>query len=432
MMEILEEELVAGLVVAGRYELERVVGRGGMAVVWAARHTLTGKSFALKFLSTERASDLRSHERLFREARAACAVKHPNVAEVLDVLELDNGVPFLVMDLLEGETLAARLARRRRLDPDEARAIFLPIVEALAAAHAVGVVHRDLKPENVFLVHMGKGSEVVKVVDFGIAKVGATFEEASTTTNTGDLVGTPIYMAPEQVFGESDVDGRADVWALGIMLYEALAGAPPTAAPTLGQVLKAITREPIAPLSIAAPDAPPELADLTSRMLAQSREDRPTLEAIQRALASSSASLAAPPATSPPARAAPPAARPGTWLRGLFAVGAALALGLGGYLVSRPAVVVAPPPLADVSPVLASQAPAPPLAPEPPLTTATSARAPLVAPTATQPPTATALALPAAASVQPSAPRLTPSPLLPAESPSQRPDAGVILTHDRK
>ncbi len=283
MLEILADELEPGTVVAGRYVLERIVGEGGMGVVWAARHTVTGKPVALKFLKESRASDPKSHRRLVREAKAACAVRHPAVAEVLDVLELDSGVPFLVMDLLEGETLTAKLARQHTLTCAEARAIFVPVVEALRAAHAVGVVHRDLKPENVFLARGSDGATQVKVVDFGIAKLGS-LADSPNVTDTGDLVGTPMYMAPEVVFGELDVDGRADVWALGVMLYEAFAGTAPTSAATVGLTLKAITREPIRPLSEVAPNAPAELASLVTRMLSQERDARPSLTEVRRAL----------------------------------------------------------------------------------------------------------------------------------------------------
>lgn len=283
MMEVLADELEPGTIVAGRYVLERVVGEGGMGVVWAAKHTVTGKPFALKFLKESRASDPKSQRRLVREAKAACAVRHPAVAEVLDVLELDSGAPFLVMDLLEGETLTAKLARQGTLTTADVEAIFVPVVEALRAAHEVGVVHRDLKPENVFLARTTDGRTQVKVVDFGIAKL-ASLSDSPHVTDTGDLVGTPMYMAPEVVFGELDVDGRADVWALGVMLYEAFAGAAPTSAATVGLTLKAITRETIRPLGEVAPDVPAHLAAVIMCMLSQDREARPALTDVQRAL----------------------------------------------------------------------------------------------------------------------------------------------------
>ncbi|MEO8801498.1 MAG: serine/threonine-protein kinase, partial [Polyangiaceae bacterium] len=170
MLEILPDEPVkAGEIVAHRYRLDRVVGEGGMGVVWAATHVLTEKPCALKFLKAGRAADPRSHARLLHEARATCRVRHPNVAPVHDILELPNGVPFIVMDLLDGEPLSARL-RRGSLDWTETLEILVPTADAIMAAHEHGVVHRDLKPDNVFLESTSDGGYEVKVLDFGIAK----------------------------------------------------------------------------------------------------------------------------------------------------------------------------------------------------------------------------------------------------------------------
>ena len=166
MLEIREETLEAGAVVGGLYRLERIVGEGGMGVVWAAREHATGRRVALKFLREGREADLRNQERVLREARAAMAISHENVAKIEAVLETDAGVPFLVMELLEGESLRELLRRRHTLTTLECARILLPVVEAVLAAHASLIVHRDLKPENVFL---GKDQRV-RVLDFGIAK----------------------------------------------------------------------------------------------------------------------------------------------------------------------------------------------------------------------------------------------------------------------
>jgi serine/threonine protein kinase len=431
MMEVLADELEPGTIVAGRYVLDRVVGEGGMGVVWAAKHAVTGKPFALKFLKESKASDPKSQRRLLREAKAACAVRHPAVAEVLDVLELDSGAPFLVMDLLEGETLTAKLTRQGTLSADEARAIFVPVVDALRAAHDVGIVHRDLKPENVFLARGPDGATQVKVVDFGIAKVGA-LADSPNVTETGDLVGTPMYMAPEVVFGELDVDGRADVWALGVMLYEAFAGAAPTSAATVGLTLKAITREAIRPLSEVAPATPPELAAIVGRMLSQERDARPPLVEVRRALEGESvpaegARTQAPEVSSTSPDPAP--LRHGHGPRPLHvALGAApilAAVAIAGLVATRespePRSAPAEAPSTTAPTVTAAlERPTAPSAAAPP-----SASAPVSAPTSSHvgaiaTVTATARAVDAAAAA-------------PAEG--SRPvghDSGIILSHDRK
>ena len=235
MLEVVSDDLIAGSVVGGRYRLECVVGEGGMGVVWAATHTLTGKKCALKFVKPGRASDPRTYRRLLIEAQSACAVNHPNVAQAHDVLELPSGVPFIVMDFLEGESLRARLARQRQLSVPETARILLPVTEAVSAAHARGIVHRDLKPENVFLERAPGDEDRVKLLDFGIAKrahdlleagAGQVTQESHGLT-TFSALGTPSYMAPEQRARGTNVDGRADVWALGVILFECLTGTRP-------------------------------------------------------------------------------------------------------------------------------------------------------------------------------------------------------------
>ena len=287
MLEVVPEELAPGLVAGDRFCLERRLGAGGMGEVWAARHIVTKRRVALKFLKPSRAADARSRARIALEARAASAVHHPNVVQIHDVGELDSGLPFLVMDLLEGETLASRLARDTRLSPAEVARVMLPVVDAVRAAHAVGVVHRDLKPENVFLSSGEQGEVEVKVLDFGIAKLLDSVEEGAgpPLTATGEVLGSSLYMAPEQIYGESDVDGRADVWALGVILYEVLSGTRPTQRATSGQVLKAITIDEIVPLTRARSDVPPALARVVMRMLSRDRALRPTLDVVAEVLA---------------------------------------------------------------------------------------------------------------------------------------------------
>ncbi len=255
-------DLATGTVIAGRFRLERRLGEGGMGVVWEAVHTVTRKPVALKFLKRTGHEDRRAVGRFLREARAACAVRHPNVVEVHDVLDLPDGLPVMVMELLTGETLAQRIARERVLPLPELARIMGHVCSAVGCAHALGIVHRDLKPENIFLAASGSD---VRVLDFGIAKLTATEGDAAhtgATTGTGAILGTPYYMAPEQLFGEKDVDHRADIWALGIIFYEALSGVRPTLGANMGQIYKIVMTDAIVPLRERAPDLPAAILDL--------------------------------------------------------------------------------------------------------------------------------------------------------------------------
>jgi hypothetical protein len=229
--------------------------------------------------------------------------------QVHDVLELDDGAPAMVMELLVGETLAERLSRERVMSLAVLARIMVQVCSAVGSAHALGIVHRDLKPENIFLIEAADGW-AVKVLDFGIAKLTASEGAAARTgaiTGTGAILGTPYYMAPEQLFGEGDVDHRADIWALGIILYEVLAGVRPTRGKNLGQTYKVIMTDAIVPLRQRAPNVPAPLIDLVDRMLSRDRAKRPAdLSAVLRVLASyaSGASTIVPgPSVAPAAQA---------------------------------------------------------------------------------------------------------------------------------
>ncbi len=262
--------------IAGRYRLSQRLGQGGMGDVWSAIHVVTRRQVALKFLRGQLAGRPEMRQRLLREARAATAVEHPNVVEVLDVFELEDGLPVMVMALLEGETLTALLARSAPLPLDAALEVLLPVVSAVGTAHARGVVHRDLKPENVFLARDGART-VVKVLDFGIAKLMSEdgSSEGATLTGAGATLGTPCYMAPEQGFGEHEIDHRADIWSLGAMFYESLTGGRPVEGDSLGQVLKRFLVQGITPIEALAPDLPSDVSRLVMRMLSRERETRP-------------------------------------------------------------------------------------------------------------------------------------------------------------
>jgi serine/threonine-protein kinase len=275
-----------GEIVAKRYRLDEELGRGGMGVVWAATHVVTRRRVAIKFLRARSELETDHRRRFLREARAASAVDHPNVVSVLDVFELDDETPVIVMELLVGETLRQRLTRGGRIPLGTAAAITLQVARAVGRAHALGIVHRDLKPENIFLTRAG--ADPVKVLDFGIAKLlgrDGDEKESDSLTGTGATLGTPAYMAPEQVLGEKDIDPRADIWALGVILYECLAGVRPLRGSGLGQVVMTLATEGVAPLDKVQPDLPREVTELVMRMLERQRERRPqTLESVQELL----------------------------------------------------------------------------------------------------------------------------------------------------
>jgi tRNA A-37 threonylcarbamoyl transferase component Bud32 len=272
-----------------------------MGEVWAATHAITRRRVAMKFLKGSASMRPEMRQRFLREARAASLVQHPSVIEVLDVFELDGGVPVMVMDLLTGETLGAKLARDRVLPAGEVASLLLPVVEAVEAAHAMGIVHRDLKPDNIFLKSAEGGKVSVKVLDFGIAKLTAKEGDAAETgalTGTGSVVGTPWYMAPEQCTGERDVDLRADVWALGVILYECLSGQRPVEGSNVGQLVQRMMRDGIVPIEERVPGLAPDLARLVGKMLSREREDRPQSLAQVREVLSGRAGGGPMPATS--------------------------------------------------------------------------------------------------------------------------------------
>jgi serine/threonine protein kinase len=220
--------------------------------------------------------DLR--ERFLREAAAASALKHPNVVEIIDVFDFAEGCPVMVMELLAGETLGAKLQRDERLSMEETAAVLLPVVSAVGAAHALGIVHRDLKPDNLFLLE-GSTEPRVKVLDFGIAKLSAEryLQEGPSPllTESGSMLGTPCYMAPEQASGDNPVDHRADIWSLGVILYECLSGVRPIEGENLPQVVARLMSAGIMPLERIAPELPAEVTSLVKNMLSREVSRRP-------------------------------------------------------------------------------------------------------------------------------------------------------------
>ncbi len=272
-----DPSLRAGALIGGRYELLRLLGEGGMAIVWEARHLVTKREVALKFLREPLREKEQLRQRFHTEASAASALRHPHVVEILDVFDYAPEAPVMVMELLHGETLGAKLERDEKLSLEETAALLVPVISAVGAAHALGIVHRDLKPENIFLAQTPAGLQV-KVLDFGIAKV-VPGENGSRgrgpSTAAGSMLGTPCYMAPEQATGKADVDHRADIWSLGVVLYECLSGTRPIEGDDLVQVVTRLVSAGIMPLERIAPDLPHEVSATVMQMLQRDPERRP-------------------------------------------------------------------------------------------------------------------------------------------------------------
>jgi serine/threonine-protein kinase len=259
-----------GDVIAGKFLVERVLGAGGMGVVVEVRHIQLNQRAALKFLRPEAASHPVTAVRFLREAQAAAGIKSEHVVRVSDVGTLDDGRPYLVMEYLEGTDLRALLEERKRLPVADAVDYVLQACEAIAEAHRLGIVHRDLKPANLFLTERADGSPLVKVLDFGIAKALSEGEAGALRaglTSTNAAIGSTLYMPPEQVRNAKNVDARADVWSLGVILHELVAGTPPFDGDSASAVCAAIVADPPASLLDKVPDAPAALDDVILRCL---------------------------------------------------------------------------------------------------------------------------------------------------------------------
>jgi tRNA A-37 threonylcarbamoyl transferase component Bud32 len=254
----------------GRYRLLRRLGQGGMGEVFEAEHVDLGTRVAIKLMHPDISADESAVRALLREGRAAAAIRHPNVVQVLDV-GTEQGRPYLVMELLEGEDLAKRLRREGALTAHDALDFILPILSGLAAAHQAGVIHRDLKPSNVVLAQRRGGLHPV-VVDFGISKVLDPRSDPATSSVT--MAGTPQYMAPEQLRRRSRLDGRCDQYALGVILYECLTGGSPFWAEDYYDLLHAVMTASVVPPSTLNPQIPVALDAVLLRAIARRPEDR--------------------------------------------------------------------------------------------------------------------------------------------------------------
>lgn len=263
-----------GSVLDRRYQLTRLIGQGGMGAVYEALNTRTHRRVAIKLLLPAFCSDAKVVARLWREAQAASQIRHPHIVDVLDLgVDETNGEHFIVQELLEGRSFEAILEERlpSALSPEEALEIVVPVMGALVACHRQGIVHRDIKPANVFVVTAADGRSVPKVIDFGISKVS---DASARQTATGMVLGTPMYMAPEQARGDADVDARADVWSVGVMLYEALSGRFPYEGSNANVVIaKILTSRPV-PFSQVAVGVPPALVAAIERAVEPDRELR--------------------------------------------------------------------------------------------------------------------------------------------------------------
>jgi eukaryotic-like serine/threonine-protein kinase len=264
----------------GNYEVTSRLGMGGMGAVYLARHTMLGRPAAVKVLRPELSNNRDLVQRFFNEARAATAIRHPGIVEIYDFGILPSGDAYIIMEFLEGESLGARLKRVERMPSSQALVLVRQIAGALHAAHQQKIVHRDLKPDNIFLVRDPEisGGERIKLLDFGIAKLGANVG-ASSGTLTGELIGTPAYMAPEQCRGAGDVDGRADLYALGCIFYDLLCGRPPFLADGAGDFIAHHLYFAPDPPSLHEPSLPVAVDQLVMWLLKKDPLDRPATAA---------------------------------------------------------------------------------------------------------------------------------------------------------
>jgi serine/threonine-protein kinase len=286
--EPLASPVSPGEIVADKYRVERVLGVGGMGVVVSARHTTLDQVVAIKFLVANRfGSREEAVGRFLAEARAAARIESDYVCRVFDVGTLPNGIPFMVMEHLEGRDLDDEVLKRGQLDLVEAVDYVLQAADALAAAHQLGIVHRDIKPANLFLAIRPDGTRRVKVLDFGISKVHGreTTTEPRHTLDKSSL-GTPAYMSPEQVRAAADVDARTDIWGLGAILYELVTGQMAFVGSDVKEILDHVLKDAPCPMSKLRRDVPPELEGIVMRCLERDRNRRWTTAAtFARALA---------------------------------------------------------------------------------------------------------------------------------------------------
>ena len=258
-----------GDVLAGKYRVEKILGVGGMGVVVAVQHLRLEERFAIKLMLPEMLASKEAVARFMREARASSTIKSEHVVRVFDVDSLESGAPYIVMELLEGKDLAALLGERQPMSVEDAVDVVLQVCEVAADAHARGIVHRDLKPSNLFAVRASDDRIWIKVLDFGISKLTAPDQGGSAVdiTSTAAAMGSPLYMSPEQMQSARDVDSRTDIWSIGVILHQLLAGRVPFEGTTPIEVGLRITGQPAPPLRTVRPDAPSGIEDIVLKCL---------------------------------------------------------------------------------------------------------------------------------------------------------------------
>ncbi len=271
-----DDSLTAGTLIAGKYRVERELGRGGMGVVVAATHVDLDQHVAIKILQKSAALSPDALTRFLREAKAAAKIRSEHVTRVMDVGKLETGLTYIVMEYLEGSDLAEMLRQEGQLRISDAAEYILQACEGIAAAHAAGIVHRDIKPANLFVARERGRADKIKILDFGVSKIsnGAAGEKQAGTTQTGQVFGSPMYMSPEQLDADVAVDGRTDIWALGVVLFELLAGKPPFQGKSSANIMSSVLRDPAPKLRSIRPDVPPALEEVVARCLEKDREFR--------------------------------------------------------------------------------------------------------------------------------------------------------------
>ncbi len=263
-----------GVTISQRYRLGPLLGAGGMGVVFEADDLRGGGKVAIKFLLRHKLDDPEALERFVREARSLLKVEGEHVVRVIDVGDLPTGAPYIVMERLAGEDLGTRLKDRGPSPPDVVIDQLLQACTAVASAHACGIVHRDLKPANLYMAEREGGPPVLKVLDFGIAKLRQGDREERALTADGAVLGSIHYMAPEQMMSADDVDGRADIWSLGVILYQLLTGELPFAGRTIAEVCTQVLLTPRTALRVPRPELPACLREVIARCLQRDRDER--------------------------------------------------------------------------------------------------------------------------------------------------------------
>jgi len=268
-------QIHAGQVIDGKYRIVRLLGTGGMGAVYEGENTRIRRKVAIKVLHAAASSQPDVVTRFEREAQAAALVGSEHICEVLDLGVLPDGTRYMVMEYLDGETFSGRIKRSGRLAPPQSIPIMIQVLDALGAAHTAGIIHRDLKPDNIFILpQKGNMRDFVKILDFGVSKFSQLGGEEMNVTRAGAVVGTPYYMSPEQARGSSAIDARTDIYAIGVLLYQASTGQVPFQAQTFNELLFKIVLEVAPPPQTYAPDVDPDFAGIIQKAMAREPAQR--------------------------------------------------------------------------------------------------------------------------------------------------------------